>query len=90
VSGSGAIFGSLIGLNQVGPVGPGGAGALSGWSSSTSEGDAYEILLSGAFAGPRDTAVVPEPAGLMLAVMALGALRMSRRRLAAVPVSSSI
>lgn len=89
VSGSGAIFGSLIGLDQVGPAGPGGAGALSGWSSSSSEGDVYEILLSGAFAGPSVTAVVPEPAGLMLAVMGLGALRMSRRSLASRRVLAS-
>ena len=79
-SASGAIFGNLIGQDQVGPTGPGGAGSLSNWSSITSEGGVYELLLTGAFAGPAVPAEIAEPASLMLAALALGALGASRRR----------
>jgi hypothetical protein len=45
---------------QVGPTGAGGASPLNGWSSTSSENGAYEIVLTGAeFVG---AAATPEPA----------------------------
>lgn len=77
VSASGAIFGSLIGQDQVGAIGPGGNNALSGWQSITSEEGAYEIRLQGAFAGP---APVPEPQTMLLMLSGLGLLGAAARR----------
>ncbi|WP_394778466.1 PEP-CTERM sorting domain-containing protein [Undibacterium sp.] len=72
VSAGGSIFGDLTQMDQVGPGGPGGSQALSGWQSITGEGDAYEIVLQGAFAD------VPEPGSLML--LGLGAAALVSRR----------
>ena len=71
VSAGGSIFGSLIGQDQAGPAGPGGAQSLSGWQSISNEGDAYEIVLADAFAGPTVQTDLPEPGSLLL--LGLGA-----------------
>ena len=71
ISSGGSIFpASLFGGGQVGPTGAGGAFALSGWNSTTNQGDAYEILLTGASA----IAPVPEPAGAALLALGLAGL----------------
>ena len=76
VSGGAAIFPSLWGQGGNVPANAS-AGALTGWSSVTSEFGDYEIVLSGA------TAAIPEPASLLLAGAALGAAGLIRRRKAA-------
>jgi|GEM_PF-1454287 len=80
VSPGGAIFGDLLGGDQVGPSGAGGALGLSSWVSLTSEGDAYEIILRGAAAGPDDVTSVPEPASLSMLMLGLGSCALLRRR----------
>lgn len=78
VSSDGAIFGSLSNGAQAGPTGIGGGKALSGWSSTTSEGDAYEIVLQGAYAGP--VSVVPEPGNALMLLAGLAVLAPAARR----------
>ena len=79
-SAAGLIFPStaipgLLDSGVVGPTGPGGAQTLSGWSSTSSEAGAYDILLTGAeFAAPE-----PSTAFFLSGGIALVALR---RRLA--------
>ena len=48
-------------------TGPGGGQALSTWSSTTSQGDAYEIRVTGALA----ITPVPEPANALLLLAGL-------------------
>lgn len=82
ISAGGSIFGSLIGQDQAGPGGPGGAQSLSGWQSISNEGDTYEIVLANAFAGPTVQTDLPEPGSLLL--LGLGAAGLvSRRKLRA-------
>jgi hypothetical protein len=77
VSAGGAIFGNLIGQDQVGPTGPGGGAPLTNWISATSEGDAYEILLAGALAvDPNGT--VPEPPSWLLMALGIGVVATAR------------
>lgn len=84
VSAGGSIFGSLVGANQVFATGPGGSGALSGWQSVTSDGDSYEIVMQGAYAGVVSSVPEPEPALMLLGGLgALGLAARRRRRLAA-------
>lgn len=82
ISAGGSIFPSLISGGQYGPTGPGGALALSGWQSITSEGDAYEIVLDNASFVPVS---VPEPSSGLLVGSALAAFLLSRRRRATSP-----
>jgi hypothetical protein len=65
--------------NAVGPTGPGGASALSAWSSASSETGSYEIDLTGAqFVS---SSAVPEPAtGILLGFGLLIAAAASRLR----------
>lgn len=86
VSAGGSIFDSLLGLDQVGPGGPGGAQALSGWQSISSEGDAYEIVLQGAFAGLPVQTDLPEPGSLMLLGLGAAGLISRRSKRAAKPI----
>ena len=86
----GYIFPVLGGLldqgltgDAVGPTGPGGASALSGWASVSGETGAYEIKLTGAEFSPSTTAPIPEPGSVLLMATALcsfGLLRMRSRR----------
>jgi hypothetical protein len=80
LSAGGAIFGSLLGLDQVGPAGPGGALPLAAWSSVSSEGGAYEIQLQGALVG-----VVPEPSSWAMLALGLCAVAAARRRAPGAP-----
>jgi hypothetical protein len=82
VSAAGAIFpAQMFGSTaEFGPTGPGGASALAGWEGTTSEGDAYEILLTGAQGWGEVTAVVPEPGTFLLTGLALSLVGLGRRR----------
>jgi hypothetical protein len=75
-SAGGAIFPSLVGVTQVSATGPGAASGLTGWSSISNEGDAYEIKLTGAFA----MAPVPEPGSFALMALGLGMFGIAGRR----------
>lgn len=77
VSGGSAIFPSLLGQGGNVAANPG-AGALTGWSSLTSEFGEYEIQLVGASASAASD--VPEPGSLLLAGAALGVAGLIRRR----------
>ncbi|OWQ49182.1 hypothetical protein CDL60_00025 [Roseateles noduli] len=79
VSGGSPIFPSLLGQGGNVAANPG-AGPLTGWSSSTSEFDVYEIQLVGATAVAPAASDVPEPGSLLLAGAALGAAGLIRRR----------
>ena len=83
VSGGSPIFPSLLGQGGNVAANPG-AGALTGWSSVTSEFGDYEIVLTGA-AVSRAASDVPEPGSLLLAGAALGAAGLIRRRKVATP-----
>lgn len=85
VSGGSAIFPSLLGQGGNVAANPG-AGALTGWSSLTSEFGDYEIQLVGASASAASD--VPEPASLLLAGAALGAAGLIRRRKPATQVQA--
>jgi hypothetical protein len=78
-SAGGNIFGNLIGQDQVGPTGPGGALPLTGWTSITSEGDLYEILLTNAAEGAPSNGTVPEPGTWLLLTLGLCAGAAARR-----------
>lgn len=82
ISAGGSIFPVLSGGGQFGPTGPGGGQPLIGWNSTTSEGDAYEVRLTGVLAS-----AVPEPASawtLLAGLMVCGAHLARRRNAAAV------
>ncbi|WP_432377490.1 PEP-CTERM sorting domain-containing protein [Duganella sp. P38] len=83
VSAGGAIFGDLFGAAaQVPAVGAGGAGALSGWQSVSSESGDYELVLQGAYA---NVSAVPEPTNVSMLLAGLGlAGAVARRRRAQV------
>jgi hypothetical protein len=80
---AGGIFNASSNHNAVvGPVGPGGAGAITLYSGAPDQapgGGAYTIFLTGAEFVPSPTAV-PEPASLTLLGTALTALAVRRRR----------
>jgi hypothetical protein len=63
--------------NSVGPTGPGGASALNGWSSVSSESGDYDIALTGAQFLPA--AAVPEPASMWLLCGGVAAGMLRRR-----------
>lgn len=62
--------------NTVGPTGPGGASALTGWSSLSSENGAYEIDLTGAQFIPEPSSALLVASGLIMA----GARRYGKRK----------
>jgi hypothetical protein len=74
LSAGGLIFPStvipgLLDPGVVGPTGPGGGQALTGWSSASNEAGAYDIILTGAeFA----TSAVPEPSTALILGGGLG------------------
>lgn len=82
VSSGGSIFPDMFGsTNEFTASGPGAAAALSGWNGTTSEGDAYEILLAGASGLTEETGQVPEPASItLLGLGLLAGLRSLRRQ----------
>ncbi len=66
--------------NAVGPTGPGGALALNGWSSTSSEVGDYDIALTGAQFLPSQEAAVPEPSAVALTGLGLAVLGLALRR----------
>lgn len=77
VSAGGSIFGNLVGKDQVGAVGAGGSGALSGWQSISHEGGDYEVVLQGAYA---NVSAVPEPTTITMLMAGLGLVGVAARR----------